>query len=298
MLGLLYIVGSFLVVEIGYSNFGFNNHVSYTNIKSSVEHNLTVIEQDLCTEDDFKIHIYEVIIPQPKGVVIMLSGITGPSVTHFYGEAELVSTVGFASILVDARGHGKSAGDKVTLAIDDVKDVDAVVEYIKNNPQYKDLPIVVMGVSMGGATAVNAASLNPEIDGLIAMSAFSSWTDVCVDVIEVQGWPRWIGNLLRPSIAIHGFFNYGIDFFKIVPEKTIQQIGDKPILFIHCTKDKQVPIANHHRLLEKYTGNNAEVWIRDSDCHFVVNNNQINYPLEDSEYCNRILNFLSENFHE
>ncbi len=291
---ILYLVISTVFVELAYNYLCFNEHIDYTDIRTAEDYELTSSEHDLITSDNFKIHIYEVDIEQPKGIIIMLSGITGPSVTHFYGQAKLVSEIGFASILIDARGHGKSDGNKVTIGIEDVKDVQAVVNYINLQEKYQDLPIVIMGLSMGGATAINAASTIDDIDALISLSAFSSWTDVNVDLVEISGWPRFIGDFLRPGIILHGFLNYGLDYFNIVPEKTIQQIGNKPILFIHNQYDTQVPIANNYRMLEAYNGNNAQVWIRDSYEHFVVKDNDIDYPFEDIEYCNRILEFLEE----
>lgn len=291
---IIYLIFTVGFVELGYNQLGFKKHIDYIDIRTAEEYNLSSIERDLTTSDNFKIHIYEVNIEQPKGVVIMLSGITGPSVTHFYGQAKLVSEVGFASILIDARGHGKSEGNKVTIGVDDIKDVQAVVDYINLQEKYQDLPIVIMGLSMGGATAINAASTIDDIDALISLSAFSSWTDVNVDLVESSGWSRLVGTFLKPGIILHGFLSYGTDYFNIVPEKTIKQIGNKPILFIHNKYDTQVPISNLERLLESYNGENAQIWIRESYEHFIVKDNDIDYPFEDKEYCERILLFLEE----
>lgn len=286
---LVYLFASVIIVEIFYEQLCFNQHFDYEYTINPREYGLVSKETDIKASDGVKIHIYEVMVPNPKGVVIMLTGITGPSVTHFYGEAKLVAEAGYASILVDARGHGKSEGDKITFAIDDVKDVDATVNYIKGHQRYDDLPIIVMGLSMGGATAINAGSLNQDIDGIIALSPFSSWTDVCIDTVEVHGWPRWIGELLRPGIVIHGFLRHGMDFFRIAPEKTIQQAGDKPILILRSRDDAVVTLQNQDRLDNSYNGSNMDVIIKDGDDHHVVD---IKYPFKDIDYCNAILAFL------
>ena len=291
---LLFFIIELVIVEAGYLHLGFAKRVDYTNVVTPEEYGLTTQEIDLITSDNMRIHAYEVLLPNPDGIVIMLTGITGPSVTHFYGEAALVAQENFTSILIDTRGHGKSDGNRVAFAIDDVKDVQAVVDYINSKPEYEDLPIVIMGLSMGGATAINSASLIDDIDALITLSAFSSWTDVCVDVIEQKGWPRIAGDIMRPGIILHGFLSHGMDYFNIVPEKTIKQIGNKPILFIHNQYDTQVPIANHFRLMEAYDGNNVRVWIKDSWEHFIVNDNKIEDPLSDPEYCEKILDFIRE----
>ena len=288
------LVCQLLIVHIGYTELEFNDKVTYEDLRTPEEYNLTVQELDLTTSDNFNIHIYEVLIPDPDGVIIMLTGITGPSVTHFYGQAELVSSQNFASILVDVRGHGKSDGDKVTCAIDDVKDVQAVVNYINNQDRYKDKQILIMGLSMGGATAINSAALIDDIDGVIALSAFSSWTDVNVDCVELKEYPRIIGDLMRPGIITYGLLQYGWDYFEIVPEKSIKKLGDKPIFIMHCTDDSQIPDNSFHRLVAAYNGDNMTTWNREGWEHFVVKENDISHPRTDPEYCEKVLDFLQQ----
>ena len=291
---LVYFIVSVVIVDIVYTDLQFKEHFDYESFGDPSEFDLQIREQTLKASDGIRIHTYEVLHEDPEGIVIMLTGITGPSVTQFYGEAKLVHDAGFASLLVDARGHGKSGGDKITFAIEDVMDVDAAVEYIKSRNEYKDKPIIVMGLSMGGATAINAGSTNSNIDGIIALSPYSSWTDVCIELAEAQGFPRWVCELLRPGVIIHGFLNFGVNYFRIVPEETIKQAGDKPILIMRSTRDAIVSMANHDRLLSSYEGANLEEFIRDGDEHHVVKGDKIYYPFDDIDYCNAILNFLEK----
>lgn len=292
---IVYLIASVVIVNLVYDELRFNRHFDYDSIANARDYNLAARETDLKASDGVRIHIYEVMVSEPKGVVIMLTGITGPSITHFYAEAKLVADAGYASILVDARGHGKSGGDKITFSIEDVKDVDAVVEYIEGQKRYKDIPVIVMGLSMGGATAINAGSTNDNIDGIIALSPFSSWTDVCVETASnSSGIPLWICNMLKPGVVVHGLFTFGLDFFRIAPKETIKNVGDKPILIMRSIDDEIVPIENHDRIMENYTGSNLEYFVREGDNHGVTD---ISYPFNDMEFCNAILNFLN-NFNE
>ena len=147
---------------------------------------------------------------------------------------------------------------------------------------------------MGGATAINAGSTNNDIDGIIALSPYSSWTDVCIEMAESKGFPRWLCETLRPGIILHGMFTFGTDYFRIVPEETIKQAGDKPILIMRSTRDAIVSMNNHDRLLGSYDGNNLEEFIRDGDEHHIVKGDKIYYPFDDIDYCNAILNFLEK----
>ena len=289
---ILFLIASVVLVNVVFDSFGFNSHTDYDETFTADDYGLVGKETDLTTSDNVKIHIYEVVVPEPQGVVIMLSGIKVPSITHFYGQAKLVQEAGFASVLVETRGHGKSEGDRVGLAVDDVKDVEAAIEYIKSQPQYKDLPIVTMGLSMGAATAINSAAVIEDIDAVITLAAYTSWADVCKDFLKTNGLPEIVGYIMRPGIDIHGLLFYGFDYFKYVPEKTIKKIGDKPILIIHCKDDKSVSVGSAEKLMANYTGSNAELWIRESGGHLVVQDRAIHDPFDDTEYCEKILSFL------
>ncbi len=143
-----------------------NRHVNYlgyvTNdfplqdIYQAKDFNLKDNQMYLRTEDGLKIWASEITTTHPKAVIIYLSGIVQPSVTYFYGHAKIMQDNGYASILLDVRGHGKSDGNRICLGYDEVKDVQAVVDYINSQEKYKDAPIVVQGASMGGAIAVNS----------------------------------------------------------------------------------------------------------------------------------------------
>jgi len=292
----IYVIAAPLFVDFMYSTMGFNSKVVYHEFKTPEEYGFEVEEKRLNTSDNYEIQIYEVIKDNSKGIVIMFTGIMNPSVTYMYGLAQLMYDSGYASILVDVRGHGESDGDKITFAVEEIKDAQAVVDYINSNPKYSDKPIIAMGVSMGGAVAVNAASTIDDIDGLISMSAYSSWSDVAIDTLEVGGYPRWFANLIKPGIEIHGLLSYGLDFIEYRPEETIKQIGDKPILFMHSEEDDQVPIGNFYRLYENYKGDNAEVWIREGGAHFILHGVGLDNPYPDEEYCEKVIKYLEKNF--
>lgn len=293
---LLYFIICLLLIEFYYSLMGFNSHTYYTDDIKISDFGLECEEKQLMTSDEIMIHTYQVHAGNPKGVIIILTGIQWPDVKYYLSHSKLFLENGYSSVLIDARGHGKSEGDKITFGIEDVRDVSTVVDDLVVDERYNNLPIIVMGVSMGGATAINSASLLDDIDGLISMSAFSSWNDVCIDTLEFGGFHRCLGNLLRPALSLHGFLNYGIDYFKISPKNTIKQIGNKPIMLIHSKCDVSVPVFNYYRIIENYNGNNLESWIRDSESHFIINNNDILNVKLDEEYCSRLINYLHKNF--
>ena len=138
---------------------------------------LTGIPHTITTEDGETLWCSEVEATNPKCVVIYLTAMKEPSVTYFYGHAAVMKDLNYASFLLEVRAHGESSGRKLGLGYTEVEDVRALVKYIQGVEQYKDLPIVVHGISLGGTIAINAASEIPEVSGCIAMSPFASPDD-------------------------------------------------------------------------------------------------------------------------
>ena len=139
-------------------------HVDYSVIYDARDFGLPAPDSlNLKTADGFGIFAYEICPEHPKGVVICLSGIENPSVTAFYGHAAEFIKAGVATIMPDLRGHGKSDGNRICLAYEETRDVKAVTDYIKSNAKYKGVPVIVMGVSMGGAVAIRSIGENKDI---------------------------------------------------------------------------------------------------------------------------------------
>lgn len=148
----------------------------YLNYQSQTgQENIALSPKNEKTQDGLNIWCSEIFVENPKAVIIYLTGIIQPSITYFYGHVEWMRENGIATILLEVRGHGQSDGKRICLGYEEVNDVRAVVDYIKSEEEYKDVPVILHGVSMGGAIAVNTFGQIDEVDALIAMSAYSSF---------------------------------------------------------------------------------------------------------------------------
>jgi pimeloyl-ACP methyl ester carboxylesterase len=247
----------------------------------------------LQTEDGYNIWVSEVYKEKPKAVIIYLTGIRQPSITYYYGHAKWMWDNGCASILLEVRGHGKSDGNKVCLGYEEVSDVKAVVEYIKQQEYYDEVPIVIQGVSMGGSVAINAFGQIDDIDGLIAASAYSSFEDVVVDTLRSYHIPSFICTLERPLIHLSLRFMFGNKVNELMPIKQVENIGKRPALFIASASDEEVSAENMTRLLAA-APKHCIGWLRDDDAagHFILLDYDFENVALDTEYCERVLSFL------
>ena len=269
-----------------------DKHVNYDKIYDARDFELPVPDSlKLKTTDGLGIFAYEICPERPKGVVICLSGIENPSVTAFYGHAAEFYKAGVATIMPDLRGHGKSDGNRICLAYEETRDVKAVTDYIKGNAKYKDVPVIVMGVSMGGAVAIRSICENKDIDALVSLSAFSSLEDflhtmreAVLPMIPADRLDGVVGEIVRAK--------YGVESSVSSPFYALRGINNRPVLMMHSRQDSQVPYSCFEKLtteISKYT-NDIDTMTVDGDEHFICPD--FTRPAAYKEYMRRLMRFI------
>lgn len=269
-----------------------DKHVHYNVVYDARDFGLPAPDSlTLKTADGFCIFAYEVCPKQPKGVVICLPGIENPSVTAFYGHAAEFFKANVATIMPDLRGHGKSDGNRICLAYEEARDVKAVTDYIKSNAKYKDVPVIVMGVSMGGAVAIRSIGENKDIDGLIALSAFSSLEDFLQASREAflpMIPAEQLAGITRQVVKE----KYGVDSSVNSPLYALRGLNNRPVLMMHSRQDSQVPYSCFEKLAaeaSKYTID-LDTMTVEGDEHFICKD--FTKPSADKEYMRQVMRFI------
>ena len=160
--------------------------------------------------------------PNPRGVVFFLHGNVGNLVSWTTG-VDFYRHVNYDLFIVDYRGYGKSTGHIENEA---QLYADARAAYDAMAPLYRDKPIVIYGRSLGTALAASLArDVQPRL--LVLVSPFSS---LAASAAQAYPWaPGWV-------------LKY--------PLRTDAIIGEvkSPILLIHGSEDKLIPLAHSERL--------------------------------------------------
>lgn len=264
----------------------------------SENYGITAEKISLKTEDGLSLAAWHTKANSSNGTIIVLSGIESPSVTAFFGYAKMFADNGWDSLLIEMRARNLSEGKEVGLGYTEWKDVVAGVNYLSNNQEVSDLPIIAMGTSMGGATSIMAAGKDSRIDGVIAISAFSSWEDAFSDNMILMNIPKLFCTLEKPFVRLYSGIHYGFDTTNYSPLKALKSFDKKPLLLMHSTKDSQVPYPSFERLLKQARKYNINVstFVREGDEHFLCYDKYFDNPIQDTEFSNSILNFLNNNF--
>lgn len=288
----LLILGFLIAIPVLVMNPMDNMHVDFDEVWTAEEFGIEAEHFFVKTDDDLKISAYEVPVKNPKAIIVCMSGIHNPSATVYFGHARFFKNNHYATILFDMRAHGESDGDMICLGYKEHLDVKAIVEHISSDSLYGNIPIVIFGLSMGGTTAINSIGEIPEIDGLISMSAYSSWEDVFYELMAYQS-PVLLAKMVKPFVPLVAYAKYKVNIWSIKPVKEIEKLGDRPALLMHTKEDSQVPFSNFERILQ-HAPSHVEKFIREGDIHFI--SDDFTEPEKDIEYSAKILDFLESNF--
>ena len=181
----------------------------------------------------------EVVEPKlpPRATIFVLHGIRDhkENLRHW---AEHLSEAGYRAVLVDSRGHGHSTGDWLTYGVFESHDLSQLVDGL-----HLDGPIGVMGVSYGGATAVEWAGREPRVRAAVAVAPFASLRDIVPiytpRTIPIVGWlvPRFVQ--MRTVDAAGRLAGFDPDAASPV---AAARATHTPILLIHGKSDTTVPL--------------------------------------------------------
>jgi len=171
-----------------------------------VKTSFTIPREDitLTTRDGITISGWWIAADHPRGTVILIHGLNRSRI-EMVKKVEPLHVWGFNCLLIDLRRHGASGGDRTTFGLTEKFDVRAAIDFaLSRSPG----PIVLWGVSLGGATVTLEAADDPRVKGLIVDSTYDSL-------------PNTIRHHLR---LFRGFRLYGIPALKLVPQWPLADI--------------------------------------------------------------------------
>ncbi len=180
-------------------------------------------------------------------IIIMCHGYKGMSSDFFLSRGK-TKDLGLNALVIDQRCHGKSQGHSITFGIKEHLDVLDWINFICN--RYGDVPIFLMGVSMGAATVIMTAGKNlpRNVKGVIADCPYDSPAAEVKHVIKnLFRAPIW---LLYPPVFLGGLMFGQCNLQSYSPIEAIKK-SQVPILLIHGDKDNFVPFKMSENLAKQ-----------------------------------------------
>lgn len=198
--------------------------------------------------------------------------------------AKLFYDMNFNILLPDARGHGESSGHYIGFGWHERHDYLDWIDLMNKELDYPS--IVLFGLSMGGATVMNACGekLPNNVKAIINDCGYSSLVKELTHQMKVRY--NFSSNLLLRLTSIYTEFKTGYRFKDVLP---IKQVKDNtlPILFIHGKDDTFVPASMAYELYEA-ANEPKELYIAENASHGQA------YVSNKEKYQQTVKNFLEK----
>jgi uncharacterized protein len=215
-------------------------------------------------------------------VILMLSGFGGNK-SELLGIASALHRDGFASLLFDYRGTGRSSGDIITLGHHETDDARAVLDWLSD--ELPNAPAGALGYSMGGSVAINLAATDDRIQAVAADSAFATQYGVLAH--HVRRATRLRPEPVLAAAAPMFRWKHRRKYADFAPVDLVHMISPRPILLIHPENDAMVPMTEA-MLLWNSAREPKQFWLVEGAGHCGA------YFEDRTSYCTRISGFFCQ----
>jgi len=188
----------------------------------------------------------------PKGTIVHLHGNFANFSNHF-PLTLFLTRAGFDVLVLDYQGFGGSEGKPSPKHV--VEDGIAAVRYAQRHLRTPGTGVGVLGQSLGAAAAVVVAAKEPLVRGVVVEAAFSSYPTMARAFIARIKW-------LWPLYPFHPLLMSR----RYSPDRHVNDISPRPVLFIHGTADRTIPSWMSERLYRK-AKQPKELWLIEDAGH-------------------------------
>jgi alpha-beta hydrolase superfamily lysophospholipase len=230
------------------------------------------------------VHVRRWPAPDPARLVVLVHGY-GEHIGRYEHVAAALVDRGAAVAGPDHRGHGRSEGERALIEDFEpvVDDLHTVVEQERG-----DLPVVMVGHSMGGLIATRYAQRHGEqLAGLVltgpavglgpVVEMWLTAPEVPADPIDVAVLSRdpAVGEAYAadPLVYHGGWKRPTLEAFAAADRAIADGpgFGDLPLLYIHGAEDQLVPVVLAQPVVERLAGPDSELYVVPSARHEVFN---------------------------
>jgi len=193
-----------------------------------------------------------------------------------------LNRLGYQVLLIDFRACGLSDGRFTTLGYREVLDLLGAVDYLR--ARLGDLPIGVVGISMGAVAAIMAAAECPDIEAMVVDSAYADLESAIGKKLADYLRLPFLVPLGWVSIRMGEWISQG----KVAAVRAVDYVGSlapRPLLIIYGELDDYLPSDHPQRLFDA-ANEPKELWLAPASGHAMA---RLDHP---QEYVQRVQAFF------
>ncbi|HVW21418.1 MAG TPA: alpha/beta fold hydrolase [Opitutaceae bacterium] len=184
----------------------------------------------------------------PKATVVLLPGIMLSKETMIPWGACLAG-MGYRVVLVDLRGHGRSSGEWIGFGAWEKEDLARVADELQRRGLLAG-PLRALGISYGGAMALQWAAVDPRVESVVAVAPYSDPRKAIVSF--ARGYePKLAAKISDATFARaekQAARMAGFDWKDADVGAAVRRMRAR-VLFVHGARDTWVPPADTEALL-------------------------------------------------
>ena len=182
----------------------------------------------------------------PAPAVVLAHGL-GEAKHCYTNAARALCTAGIHTLLVDLRGHGESGARGSTLGLREPDDIIAAVHLLRQRGDVDSRRIGVLGFSLGGTAAIQAAARCDHVHAVAVDSPFATLYDQTCSVIRRRySLPACVFGRIAALLYRIG---YGDSMHTVSAEQAACSLGRRPLLLVSGDQDQTVPSDHPHRII-------------------------------------------------
>ncbi len=179
---------------------------------------------------------------EPRGVLVLVHSLRGDR-RSMVERARFLLAAGYATVLIDLQAHGESPGQSIAFGYLEKFDVEAATAFARNT--YPGLKVGVVGVSLGGASALLASPL--KIDALVLESVYPTIEEAVQDRLSRRLGP--LSHLIAPALLLQLWPRLGSTTKDLRPIDSIAKAGC-PVLVMAGDADPHTTLAETQRIFQ------------------------------------------------
>lgn len=182
----------------------------------------------------------------------------------------------------DFRSFGASNGIITTAGLNEQKDVKAAVSWLKQEKPEQSTQVAGYGFSMSAATFLLQ---HERFDAIIAEA---SYADLGQMIDQLYFYLGPFKHVFAAPTKLYARLVFGVWPNQISPANAVTD-SSTPILLIHGSDDKEIPVTHSKQIHRNIPANNSELWIVDGAGHGTTQ------AVNRTRYQERVHAFLREN---
>jgi fermentation-respiration switch protein FrsA (DUF1100 family) len=241
LLVILFVTAVLLVIGPGMLLQPYRRTVDYYRKHTSILHprDLQLLHEDIIMKTPEGIDLRGWFIPasgSPRGTVVYLHGVSECKIVGL-PIAKQLHDRGYHVFLYDSRRHGDSGGEYCTYGFYEKHDASAAISMLLRRADATPGRIALFGGSMGAAVALQTASIDHRLAGVVAESGFATLRGIFDDyqrrMIKLP-W-HYLRNLVIKRSEVLAHFKANL----VSPLEAVKNIH-VPVFVLHGTADNLI----------------------------------------------------------